>query len=187
MPLTIYTVGHSTLEADAFLAILSAHGIECLADVRSYPGSSRFPQFNKESLEEFLSARGIEYVWLKSLGGRRGKSKTPSPNTALRNAGFRNYADYMLTDEFAAAIADLLQIAGQKKTAIMCAEKLFFRCHRRLISDYLTANGVKVVHLFDSKRSQEHVLSKEAQVQKDGKVLYLAQKQGLEGRLFQDY
>lgn len=168
----VYTVGHSTLEARAFGDVLEAHSIACIADVRSLPGSRKFPQFNQEELQVFLAGRGIEYVWLRSLGGRRGKSTIASPNTALRHPAFRNYADYMLTEAFEEGVAELLKIAAQKKTAILCAEKLFWRCHRRLISDWLTTHGVRVVHLFDEKRAQEHVLSKEAVLREDGKVVY---------------
>lgn len=174
MDVIVYTVGHSTLEGEAFLEILNAHGIECVADVRSYPGSRKFPQFNQETLKVALESSGIEYIWLKALGGRRGKAKFESPNTGLRSPAFRNYADYMLTEEFEKGVVELLEIAAQKKTAVMCAEKLFFRCHRRLISDWLTAHGVRVVHLYDAKRTQEHGLAKEAQVREDGRVIYPA-------------
>lgn len=170
--IVVYTVGHSTLAAEQFAAILESHAVKCLADVRSYPGSRKFPHFNRESLAAFLNERGIEYIWFKALGGRRGPSKTPSPNTGLRNAGFRNYADYMLTGEFADGIGQLLLKAAEKPTALMCAEKLFFRCHRRLISDYLAAHGVEVVHLYDITRTQNHTLSGIACVRPDGNVVY---------------
>jgi len=172
MAVTVYTIGHSTLEAEAFADILQAHGIECIADVRSYPGSRKFPHFGQQALSRFLEARGITYVWLKSLGGRRGQSTIDSPNTALRHPAFRNYADYMLTEPFEQGIDELLKIAARQRTAILCAEKLFFRCHRRLISDWLVAHGVHVVHLFDRQRTQQHTLSPEAVVRDDGKVIY---------------
>lgn len=124
----------------------------------------------------FLEGQGIEYVWLKSLGGRRRASKNPSPNTGLRNASFRNYADYMLTSEFADGIEQLLRKAAEKPTAVMCAEKLFFRCHRRLISDHLAAQGVEVVHIYDEKRVQKHTLSQSASVAPDGKPVYTERK-----------
>ncbi len=165
-------MGHSTLEAEPFAAILRAYRIKCLADVRSYPGSRKFPQFNQEPLAAFLKAQGIEYIWLKSLGGRRSASRRPSPNTGLRNASFRNYADYMLTAEFADGIKLLLQKSTENPTAIMCAEKLFFRCHRRLISDYLTAHGVHVIHIYDEKRVQNHTRSESALIRADGSVVY---------------
>jgi uncharacterized protein (DUF488 family) len=183
--IVIYTVGHSTLQAEELAAILEAHRIECVADVRSYPGSRKFPQFNRETLAGFLDGHKIEYVWLNSLGGRRGASQKPSPNTGLRNASFRNYADYMLTSEFAEGIQQLLQKAAQKPTAVMCAEKLFFRCHRRLISDYLTAQGVEVVHIYDEKRVQKHTLSEIASVTTDGKLVYTEPRQENDG-LFVD-
>lgn len=172
MDVIVYTVGHSTLEGEAFLAILQARGIACVADIRSLPGSRKFPQFNQEALRGFLESRGIAYVWLQALGGRRGKSKLASPNMGLRHPAFRNYADYMLTEDFEKGVAELLDTAAQKKTAIMCAEKLFFRCHRRLVSDWLVAHGAKVVHLYDEKRTQEHTLSEMAVVRADGKVTY---------------
>jgi len=168
----VYTIGHSTLEAARLLAILRAHAIECVADVRSFPASRKFPQFNRQELSAFLGDHGIEYVWLKALGGRRSASQLASPNTRLRNASFRNYADYMLTQGFADGIEHLLQLAAQKPTAIMCAEKVFFRCHRRLISDYLAAHRVQVVHIYDEKRVQNHTLSEFAAVRTDGNVVY---------------
>ncbi|MCE5187309.1 MAG: DUF488 domain-containing protein [Planctomycetaceae bacterium] len=168
----VYTIGHSTLEVQAFWSILQAYGIECLVDVRSLPGSRKFPQFNQEVLKDFLEQRGIEYIWLKALGGRRGKAGFESPNTMWRHPAFRNYADYMLTPEFERGIDELLKIAAEKKTAIMCAEKVFFRCHRRLISDWLVAHGVKVIHLFDAARTQEHALSEWAVVGAVGKITY---------------
>ena len=154
---TIYTIGHSTRSLDKLVHALTGHGIVTLADVRSFPMSRRLPHFNREALEAELPKRGIAYVWLKELGGRRKKIRSDSPNLALRNDSFRNYADYMMTDEFAQGIARLLEIAGQGKTAYMCAERLYFQCHRMLISDYLTAHGHTVLHIDDEKHApREH-------------------------------
>ena len=134
--------------------------------------SRRLPHFNRESLEEQLPKAGIAYVWMKELGGRRKKMRDDSPNTALRDDSFRNYADYMMTDEFAAGIARLLELAEQGKTAIMCAERMWFHCHRMLVSDYLTAHGHTVLHIDDEKREvRPHKLMAEARLV-DGKLVY---------------
>jgi uncharacterized protein (DUF488 family) len=151
---------------------MSGHGIVTLADVRSFPMSRRLPHFNREALELELPSRGIDYVWMKELGGRRKKIRNDSPNIALRNDSFRNYADYMMTDEFAQGIQRLLQSAEQGKTAYMCAERLYFQCHRMLISDYLAAHGHTVLHIDDEKRPlREHKMMAEARLL-DGKLVY---------------
>lgn len=134
--------------------------------------SRRLPHFNRESLEQALPKEGIAYVWMKELGGRRKKMLDDSPNIALRDESFRNYADYMMTEEFAAAIARLLELAEQGKTAIMCAERMWFHCHRMLVSDYLTALGHRVLHIEDEKReARPHKLMAEARLV-DGKLVY---------------
>ena len=148
---TIYTIGHSTRTLDELVAALQGHGIKTLVDIRSFPMSRRLPHFNRESLELELPKQGIAYVWMKELGGRRKKLRDDSPNTGLRNESFRNYADYMMTDEFAAGIDRLLEIAERETTAIMCAERVYFQCHRMLVSDYLTAHGHTVLHIDDEK------------------------------------
>lgn len=168
----IYTIGHSTRSLDDLIAALSGHGIIALVDVRSFPMSRRLPHFNRESLESELPKHGIRYVWMKDLGGRRKKVLTNSPNVALRSDSFRNYADYMMTDEFAQGIKQLLQIAEHGKTAYMCAERVYFQCHRMLISDYLTAHGHMVLHIDDEKRApREHKLMAEARLV-EGKLVY---------------
>ena len=126
---------------------LQAHGIETLVDIRAFPMSRRLPQFNRESLEESLPAAGIRYVWMKTLGGYRKKSREDSPNVALRNESFRNYADYMLSPEFETAMAELISLAEASPTAYMCAERVYFRCHRMLVSDWLVAHGHEVMHI----------------------------------------
>src|SRR5271165_4367411 len=130
---TIYTIGHSTRSLDELIAGLKAHGVRTLVDVRSFPMSRRLPHFNRESLEVELPKHNIAYVWMKELGGRRKKIRDDSLNTGLRNDSFRNYADYMLTAEFAQGIDRLLTIAEQGNTAMMCAERVYFQCHRMLV------------------------------------------------------
>ena len=154
----IWTIGHSTREIDKFISALEANGIKLIADVRSLPGSKRYPQFNRETLAKSLSERGIGYEHFPELGGRR-KPKPDSPNTAWRNAGFRGFADYMQTPEFAAALAQLIDIGQQKQTAIMCAEAVPWRCHRSLVADALTARGVPVEDILSPTRRSPHKLT----------------------------
>ena len=169
---TIYTIGHSTRTFDELVQALTGHEIVTLADVRSFPMSRRLPHFNREALELELPKRGIRYVWMKELGGRRKKIRNDSPNLALRNDSFRNYADYMMTGEFAHGVEQLLQAAEQGKTAYMCAERVYFQCHRMLISDYLAAYGHTVLHIDDEKRlPREHKIMAEARLL-DGKLVY---------------
>jgi uncharacterized protein (DUF488 family) len=173
---TIYTVGHSTRTLDELVAALQAHRIATLVDIRAFPMSRRLPHFNRESLEVELPKRGIAYVWMKELGGRRKKTRDDSPNTGLRNDAFRNYADYMLTPEFGRASARLLEVAEQSNTAIMCAERMYFQCHRMLVSDYLAAHGHNVLHIDDDKRPlRPHKLMAEAHLV-NGQLLYNAQQ-----------
>src|SRR5580698_5069158 len=143
---TLWTIGHSTHPLDEFLALLARHEIEAVADVRRFPGSRRLPQFNHDALAAALGARDIRYEPFPELGGRR----TPRPdstNLAWRNASFRGYADYMETAEFQGAIARLLPIARARRTTVMCAEALWWRCHRSLIADYTKAAGHTVLHI----------------------------------------
>jgi uncharacterized protein (DUF488 family) len=168
---TLYTIGHSTRTQDEFLATLQAHSIQTLVDIRSFPVSRRLPHFNRESLEKTLPAAGIRYRWLKELGGRRGKIRDDSPNVALRNDSFRNYADYMLTDDFHRGIAELIKLAGQSRTAYMCAERVYFRCHRMLVSDWLLAHGHEVLHIDGIGSTKSHTLMAEARI-RDGQVIY---------------
>ena len=135
--------------------------------------SRRHPQFNRENLETELPKSGIEYVWVKDLGGHRKKQPGESPNTALRNQSFRNYADYMLTPEFQGEAAEVLRRAESSPTAIMCAERMWFQCHRMMVSDYYTAHGVEVEHIDGTGPTRRHQLMKEAQVI-DGRLLYNA-------------
>ena len=160
----IWTIGHSTRKIDNFIAALETHGIKALADVRMFPGSKRYPQFNKEVLTRSLSERGIRYEHFPELGGRR-KTKPDSKNTAWRNASFRGYADYMETAEFRKGVerlVDLTQEAGP--TAIMCAEAVWWRCHRALISDYLKARDIEVIHIMDEKKTEPHPFTSAANI-----------------------
>jgi uncharacterized protein (DUF488 family) len=167
----LYTIGHSTRPLDEFIAVLRAHSIQTLVDIRSFPMSRRLPHFNRESLEESVRHAGIRYVWLKELGGRRKKIRDDSPNLALRNDSFRNYADYMLTEDFQRGIAELIKLAEQSRTAYMCAERVYFRCHRMLVSDWLVAHGHEVFHIDGTGAVRAHELLAEARLI-DGEVIY---------------
>src|ERR1700674_2860467 len=129
------------------MAVLQAHSIQTLVDIRSFPKSRRLPHFNRESLEKTLPEAGIRYVWMKELGGRRKKIRDDSTHIALRSPSFRNYADYMLTGEFRSAIASMIKLADQSPTAYMCAERVYFRCHRMMVSDWLVGHGHQVLHI----------------------------------------
>jgi len=167
----IWTIGHSTRSIDDFISLLEQNGIKLLADVRSLPGSKRYPQFNREALAESLADAGILYEHVPELGGRR-KPKPDSRNTAWRNASFRGYADYMETEEFHKGVERLLDVAaGTGPTAIMCAEAVWWRCHRSLISDYLKARGIDVMHILDANKTQTHPFTFAAHIV-DGKLSY---------------
>ena len=168
---TLYSIGHSTRTLEELLAALQAHGIGTLVDIRAFPRSRRVPQFNRESLEQRLPESGIRYLWVKALGGYRGKILDESPNLALRNDSFRNYADYMLTGEFERAMAELIALGRQSATACMCAERVHFRCHRMLLSDWLVAHGHQVLHIDATGPAKAHQLTAEARLI-DGRLLY---------------
>jgi uncharacterized protein (DUF488 family) len=168
---TLYTVGHSTRSLDELVEALKTHGIQTLVDIRAFPMSRRLPQFNRESLERSLPAAGIRYVWMKDLGGYRKKSREDSPNIGLRNASFRNYADYMLTAEFENAMAELVALAEGSRTAYMCAERVYFHCHRMLVSDWLVAQGHEVMHIDGTGPAKPHRLTEEARTI-DGELIY---------------
>lgn len=160
----IFTIGHSTRSLEELIAALHEHGIKLLVDIRSFPMSRRLPWFNREWLEQELPKHGIQYRWMQDLGGRRKKQMEISPNTALRNDSFRNYADYMLTKPFKAAIAELIRLAHQEPTAIMCAERVYFRCHRMLVSDWLAAHDHEVLHIDATGPVKLHKLMGEARL-----------------------
>ena len=160
---TIWTIGHSTLTLDEFISRLKSFHIKKVADIRSLPGSRRFPHFNKESLEISLPENGIAYIHLKELGGRR-KTKPDSVNTGWRLPAFRGYADYMETEDFKNAIHDLEEIARIERFALMCSEVLWWRCHRSLVSDYLKLQGWTVIHIMDNGKAQEHPFTSPAKI-----------------------
>jgi uncharacterized protein (DUF488 family) len=167
----LYTIGHSTRSLAELVETLQAHRIETLIDIRAFPMSRRLPQFNRESLETSLPAAGIRYVWKKTLGGYRKRIREDSPNVALRNESFRNYADYMLSPEFENAMAELISFAEVSHTAYMCAERVYFRCHRMLVSDWLLAHGHEVMHIDGTGPVKTHRLTAEARMV-DGDLIY---------------
>ena len=173
----IYTIGHSTRTLEELISLLEAFSITMLADVRSYPGSKRYPQFNKENLVKELPLNNILYIHLAALGGRR-KSLVHSKNSVWKNDAFRGYADYMETDEFKNGIAELESIACKYQTAIMCSEAVWWRCHRSMIADYLKAEGWKVVHIINDKKAEEHPYTAPAKIIK-GKLFYGSEQQKL--------
>ena len=170
----IWTVGHSTRAIDEFISLIHANDIKLLADVRSLPGSRRYPQFNREMLAGSLGKAGIHYEHFPELGGRR-KPRSDSRNLAWRNASFRGYADYMETEEFRKGVERLLDLAaGAGPAAIMCAEAVWWRCHRSLISDYLKARRIEVMHILDANKTQPHPYTSAARVV-NGKLSYAAE------------
>jgi uncharacterized protein (DUF488 family) len=168
---TLYTIGHSTRSLEELIAALQAHEVNTLVDIRAFPMSRRLPHFNRESLEKNLVGADIQYVWMKELGGYRKKIREDSPNIALRNASFRNYADYMLSPEFNEAISKLVVLAEATRTAYMCAERLYFHCHRMLVSDWLVAHGHEVLHIDGTGPAKSHQLMSEARMM-DGQLIY---------------
>lgn len=161
----VYSVGHSNRSLQEFISILSRYAVLAVIDVRSHPHSLANPHFNKEVLEYELPRQGIQYCWMgDGLGGFRPQSSEASPNTAWRVKGFKNYADYALTKAFSDALAALAALAGKKTVAIMCAEVLWTRCHRRIIADYLRVLGWEVVHIIDASRSVDHQFTPFAKV-----------------------
>ncbi len=152
---TIFTIGHSTLSTCQFIGLLKENNIQLLADIRAYPGSRKFPQFNKDNLSRSLRENGIGYVHLPGLGGRRKRPPLSQP-TGWKNESFQNYAAYMQTAEFAEAIAELESLAGAERIAYMCSEAVWWRCHRSLVSDYLKSKGWKVLHILNGNHLKEH-------------------------------
>jgi uncharacterized protein (DUF488 family) len=160
----IWTIGHSTRKIEVFLSLLDENGIKAVADVRMFPGSKRYPQFGREALAKSLGAAEIRYQHFPELGGRR-KVNPDSKNTAWRNESFRGYADYMETEDFRKGVARLVDLAEESgPTAIMCAEAVWWRCHRSLISDYLKALGVEVIHIHDRGKVEPHPFTSAAQI-----------------------
>ena len=177
MQKTIYTIGHSTRSLEEFIGLLQMFNIEMVADVRTYPGSRRYPHFNKESLSKTLPSRDIRYLHMPELGGRR-KPLPQSKNTAWKNSAFRGYADYMGTDEFKNGIDELQKTGARYRTAFMCSEAVWWRCHRSLIADYMKVKGWTVLHILNNKKPGEHPFTAAARVV-DGEVLYSKTEQTL--------
>lgn len=167
---TIWTIGHSTRTMEEFLGLLRSFGIETLADIRSFPGSRKFPHFNSENLRNVLSRNGIKYLPVPLLGGRR-KVVSDSQNTQWRHPAFRGYADYMETDGFRAGINILTAEAAEHKTAFMCSEAVWWRCHRSMVSDYLKAEGWKVMHITGPGKTEEHPYTSAARLE-NGQLTY---------------
>jgi uncharacterized protein (DUF488 family) len=169
---TIWTIGHSVRPFDELVAALDAYDIEHVADVRRFPGSRRLPQYSAPALEVALEARGLSYQWLEALGGRRRPDPT-SPDNAWRHPAFRAYADYIQTEAFAEGLFDLLMVAQGLRTVVMCAEVLWWRCHRRIIADVLVSIDVPVVHIRDARTAEPHRLAPPARMVR-GQLTYAA-------------
>jgi uncharacterized protein (DUF488 family) len=169
--LVIFTIGHSTHPIDAFLALLEQHRIELLADVRSFPSSRRWPQFNRAELARSLEHAGVEYRWMKALGGRRHGVAPDSPHSAWTHPAFNSYADYADGAEFATALNELCADAERQLTAYMCSEGLWWRCHRRIISDHLVVRGWRVEHIMPDGKVRAHELASFARVE-GGRIFY---------------
>jgi uncharacterized protein (DUF488 family) len=171
--MVVYTIGHSTRTLEELVRMLRVSGVQTLVDVRTVPRSRTNPQFNSDVLPAALGAAGIEYVHAAGLGGLRGKKKSgPSRNTAWANESFRNYADYAQTPAFARALEELLERAARSACAIMCAEAVWWRCHRRIIADYLLARGVTVRHILGEARAEDAEPTPFLQLEPDGTLSY---------------
>jgi uncharacterized protein (DUF488 family) len=173
---TIFTIGHSTRTVAEFLELLQQVAVDLLVDVRSVPRSRTNPQFNADVLPEMLAPAGIAYRHLRALGGLRHRRKDaePSPNMLWRNEAFRNYADYAATEAFRAGLGELRSLARSHRCAIMCAEAVWWRCHRRIIADYLLAGGFSVAHIMGLNRVDPAKLTPGAHPLPDGTLLYPA-------------
>ncbi len=159
----IYTIGHSTRRLEEFTSLLKNFSVQILADVRSFPGSRRYPQFNKENLSEQLLFEDIRYQHIPLLGGRR-KPSPASKNKAWKNDSFRGYADYMETEEFLKGIRELSKLADIYCAAFMCSEAVWWRCHRAMIADYLKSKGWQVLHILNNKKTEEHPYTSAAKI-----------------------
>jgi uncharacterized protein (DUF488 family) len=169
-PIEIFTIGHSTHSAERFLSLLQGHDVQQIVDIRTIPKSRRHPQFNGDALDPYLAGHGITYRHMRELGGLR-KPRSNSVNTAWRHPGFRGYADHMETEEFRRGVDNLLDFARAGRTAVMCAEALWWQCHRQLLSDALLARGVPVRHILSAGDAKPHRMSEFARVV-DGRPTY---------------
>lgn len=172
-----FTIGHSTRSLETFIPMLQENGVNLLTDVRTVPRSRANPQFDRDQLPQALAAEGIEYRHIPKLGGLRGKPKgqQDSPNSFWTNDSFRNYADYALTEPFRDGLAQLRILHRLHVCAIMCAEAVWWRCHRRIITDYLIASGETVRHIMAPHRTEQAAMTSAAQVQPDGRLIYPAE------------
>jgi uncharacterized protein (DUF488 family) len=172
--MTVFTIGHSTRSLDDFIAALRRAGADCVVDVRRIPRSRRYPHFNADALGPALADAGILYRHIAALGGRRGRRRDglPSPNTLWREEGFRNFADYAATPEFHAGLDELLALARARQPAVMCAEAVWWRCHRRIIADYLLVAGVDVEHILGINKIEPARLTPGAVPQTSGGIIY---------------
>jgi len=174
MSSTVWTIGHSTRPLQTFLELLTRYRIEALVDVRRFPGSRRQPQYGQKPLLRALAEEDIAYHWIAALGGRR-RPRPDSPNISWRNASFRGYADYIDSAEFAAGLNELLEVAGRLRTALMCAEAIWWRCHRALIADVLCVRGIEVIHILDETHTIVHPYTSPARIVQ-GRLSYVPAK-----------
>lgn len=169
----VYTVGHSSRSIEAFISAVRSYEVSLAVDVRRFPGSRRNPQFDADALAAILDEHAIKYRHLEALGGRRSDPQMDSPNEAWKNESFQAYADYALTDEFQEALDELVALAEAEISAIVCSEAVYWRCHRRIIADWLLARGYEVINIYDADRADEHELTRFAEVSNE-RVTYPA-------------
>jgi uncharacterized protein (DUF488 family) len=167
---TIRTIGHSTRSAEEFVGLLREYQIQAVADVRRLPGSRRLPQFDQDALAAYLAQNGIGYRWFRRLGGRR-RARKDSVNRGWHNVSFRGYADHLESAEFAVGLSELLHFSWRTRTTLMCAEAVWWRCHRRLIADVLCLRGIEVIHILDTAHAPRHSLASPARIV-DGRLTY---------------
>jgi uncharacterized protein (DUF488 family) len=172
--LTIWTIGHSTRPIDELLGLLAENQVEAIADVRSHPGSRRNPQYGQDALRDELRQEALSYHWLSALGGRR-RARADSLNTIWRNLSFRGYADYMQTPQFTDGLEELLLLASDKRTSLMCSEAVWWRCHRSMIADALKARGVRVLHIMGANSVVEHPYTAPARI-RHGQLTYAGEE-----------
>jgi uncharacterized protein (DUF488 family) len=178
----IFSIGHSNRSFEEFTELLVENHIELLADIRTIPMSRANPQFNKDTFPKSLTPYNIDYLHLPSLGGRRAKSDKNSPNTFWEHSSFRNYSDYAMTEPFRDGLRELKQLASEKRTAYMCSEAVWWRCHRRIVTDYLLTQSWRVFHIMSPGKTTEAELNDHAELQPDGTIIYVADQQQLELR-----